>query len=156
VDEGVRAAVVQGTRDREEPAMLPHGKTIAHVLGMVASAVALTALFGFILVVTAIDDFPPTPVLQLGAEERTLGGESAQLPAVPEQSGTVAAPVSRSLPVAHRDTRRLRDRFTSQHAVTSSPVIVDPRQDRRVDLMDMAISIRWHRGTTSDLPPGSE
>ena len=156
MDEGVRAAVVQGTRDQEEPAIHPHGKTITHVLGMVASAVVLTALFGFIVVVAAIGDFPLTPVLQLGGDERTLRGRSTYSPAVPEHTGTVAAPGSRSLSVAHRGLWRPQDRFSSRHAVTSTPVIVDPRRDRRVDLIDMAISIRWHRGATSDLPPGSE
>ena len=136
--------------------MHPQGQTIANVLGMVASAVVLTALFGFTVVVSAIDHFPPTPALQLGGHEQTLSERTARSPAVPEHSGTMAAPGGRSLSVTHRDNRRPGARFSSQQAPTITPVSADPGYDRRADLMDMAISIRWHRGTTSDLPPGSE
>jgi hypothetical protein len=134
----------------------PQGQTIAHILAMVAAAVVLAALFGFIVVLTAIGEFPPPPVLQLGAGAQPLNGANARSAAVSEHSGTMAAPGSRSLPVTIHDQRRPRDRFSSQRATTITPVIADPSRDRRVDLMDMAISIRWHRGTTSDLPPGSD
>ena len=136
--------------------MHPQGQPIAHILAMVAAAVVLAALFGFIVVVTAIGAFPPPPMLQFGAGAQTLSGANARTAAVSAHSGTMAAPGSRSLSVAIHDQRRPRDWFSSQRATTNTPVIADPRRDRRVDLMDMAISIRWHRGTTSDLPPGSE
>ena len=131
-------------------------QTSTRTLEMDAAAIVLAALFGFIVVVTAIGAFPPPPVLQLGAGAQTLSGANAPTAAGSEHSGTIAAAGSRSLSVTIHDQRRPLDRFSSQQAATNSPVIADPRRDRRVDLMDMAISIRWHRGTTSDLPPGSE
>jgi hypothetical protein len=57
--------------------------------------------------------------------------------------------------VAIRDHGQLQDRFSARQAATVTPVGVDRSRDRRADLMDMAISIRWHRGAASDLPPGS-
>jgi hypothetical protein len=134
----------------------PQGQTIARNLEMDAAAVVLAALFGFIVIVTAIGAFPPPPVLQLGAGAQPLNGASARSAAVSEHSGTMAAAGSRSLSVAIHGQRRPRDWFSSQRATTTTPVIADPSRDRRVDLMDMAISIRWHRGATSDLPPGSD
>jgi hypothetical protein len=136
--------------------LYPQGQTLVHILAMVAAAVVLAALVGFIVVVTTVGEFPPTPMLQLGAGAQTFRGASSRSATVSEQFGTKAAPGSRSLSVAIHDDRRPRDRFSSQQATTITPVTADPRHDRRVDLMDMAISIRWHRGTTSDLPPGSE
>jgi hypothetical protein len=57
--------------------------------------------------------------------------------------------------IANRDQRQPQDGFAAQRAATISPV-VDRSRDRRADLMDMAIAIRWHRGARSDLPPGSD
>ena len=101
--------------------MHPQGQTIAHILAMVAAAVVLAALFGFIVVVTAIGAFPPLPVLQLGAGAQPLSGASSHSAAVSAHSGTMAAPGSRSLPVTIHDHRRPRDWFSSQQARRSPP-----------------------------------
>jgi len=50
------------------------------------------------------------------------------------------------------------ERFSAARAAPSATITsmtVDRSRDRRVDLIDMAISIRWHRGAAPDLPLGS-
>jgi hypothetical protein len=43
-----------------------------------------------------------------------------------------------------------------ERAAGTTAMLVDRSRDRRADLADMAIAIRWHRGTASGLPPGAD
>jgi hypothetical protein len=74
---------------------------------------------------------------------------------VPERIAESGLGVGTSKVVQHGD-RQLNRRFSGERAGPINPLLVDRSNDRRADLMDMATSLRWHRGTASGLPPGSD
>lgn len=157
VDEGVRSAVVQGTRDREEQAVHPEGQSIDRIVELARSVGLLIAMFGCVIALTVIADRPlaQVPVLGAGAQMLSEPSTRTRSSAVTHPAGTWTGPGRSSLSVAIRDHGQLQDRFSARQAATVTPVGVDRSRDRRADLMDMAISVRWHRGAASDLPPGS-
>jgi hypothetical protein len=59
-------------------------------------------------------------------------------------------------PMAPAGDHSAEERFSAVRAAPSAPLMVDRSRDRRADLMDMATSLRWHRGAPSGLPPGSD
>ena len=74
---------------------------------------------------------------------------------VPERFAESGLGVGTSPLVQHGDRQRNR-RSSGERATSINPLWVDRSNDRRADLMDMATSLRWHRGTASGLPPGSD
>ena len=66
-----------------------------------------------------------------------------------------SAPGLSARPMAPAGDHPPEERFSTARAVPSAPVIMDRSRDRRADLIDMAVSLRWHRGTPSELAPGS-
>jgi hypothetical protein len=125
--------------------------------------VVLTPSVGLLLVVvtcafllTGVPDRAVGQVPVIGVDALTLTETSALSPAVTDPAGIRMTPREPSRPVVHRDPRRPQDQFPVQHAATITPLHVDPSRDRRADLMEMAVAIRWHRGAASDLPPGSD
>jgi hypothetical protein len=115
----------------------------------------LLALCGCIIVLTELTDLPLRQMPLLGAGASTLAGPSTRSSAVTHLADTRRAPGRHSLAVAQRHHRRPPDRSRARQSATIAPVGLDRSFDLRVDLMDMAISIRWHRGAAADLPPGS-
>ncbi|MCD6057168.1 MAG: hypothetical protein K0Q89_698 [Thermomicrobiales bacterium] len=75
-------------------------------------------------------------------------------PATMARSSSVPGLIAR--PMAPRGDHPPEERFSAASAASRDPLMVDRSHDRRVDLMDMAMSLRWHRGTPSGLPPGSD
>ena len=75
-------------------------------------------------------------------------------PAVMARSTSAAGPSARA--IAPPGDHPPKERFSAARVARSEPLMVDRSRDRRADLMDMAISLRWHRGAPSGLPPGSE
>jgi hypothetical protein len=67
-----------------------------------------------------------------------------------------SVPVLSARPMAPAGDHPAEERFSAAHAAPSAPLMVDRSRDRRADLMDMATSLRWHRGAPSGLPPGSD
>jgi hypothetical protein len=74
----------------------------------------------------------------------------------PAMAPAAAAPGLIARPTAPGDDRLPEEPVTNLRAARREPLLVDRSRDRRADLMDMAISLRWHRGAPSGLPPGSE
>jgi hypothetical protein len=146
VDEGIRPAVVQRTRHREELAVHLQGRSIVHVVKLALSVGLLLAMFGCVIALTVVAERPLANVPILGTGTQVLRGPSAGIrpAAVTRPAGTWTPPGNHS-----------RDRSSAREATAVTPLSVDPSRDRRTDLIDMAISIRWHRGPESDLPPGS-
>jgi hypothetical protein len=110
-----------------------------------------------IIVLTGIVDRPlgTVPVLGAVTETHTQALTPHRSSAGNRPVGTLMAPSRRRLLVAIHDDDRPQHSFSAQQASTIDPVLVNRSRDRRADLLDMAISIRWHRGSASDLPPGS-
>ena len=67
-----------------------------------------------------------------------------------------SAPALDTRPMAPAGDHSAEERFSAARAALSALLIVDRSRDRRADLMDMATSLRWHRGAPSGLPPGSD
>jgi hypothetical protein len=157
-DGGVRPVVVHGARDREEPVVHPQPRLIARVVALFAYVGLLLAIFGCVVVLTGMVDRPlaPVPVLGAGAETLSEASTRARSSGGTHPAGTWTAPSRGSRPVGIRDHRRVPDQFSVRHAVTDTPMGLDPSFDLQADLMDMATSIRWHRSAASDLPPGSD
>ncbi len=149
--------VVHGAHDREEPVVHPQPQLIARV-ALVTSVGLLLANFGCGVVLTRMADRPlaQVPGLSAGGQTLTEASTRARSSGVTHPTGTWTAPGRRWFAVAMRDHRRVPDQFSVRHAVTDTPIGRDRSFDLRVDLMDMATSIRWHRSAASDLPPGSD
>ena len=135
--------------------MHPRQRRFGHVAERIAYVVLLLTLFGCVIALTGMANHsigqvpPPAAETQLPTEA-TLRSPEVTSPVSPRP-----APGRDSMAIANRDQRQPQDGFAAQRAATISPV-VDRSRDRRADLMDMAIAIRWHRGARSDLPPGSD
>ena len=135
--------------------MQPQPQPIDRVVVLAPSIALLLTMVGCLIALTGMSDLPVSQVPLPGVSTRTLTEPDARSPVVMQPVGTGTAPGKRSLSARNRDDLRGQDRFSDRQAVSITPVVVDRSRDRRVDLMDMAISIRWHRGPASDLPPGS-
>jgi hypothetical protein len=131
-------------------------QSIDRVLVLGPSVGLLLALFGCIMMLIEMAGLSPGQIPLPGTGGPPLTEPNAGLSAVAHPAETRKARGVRSLSVAHRGDRGPRDRLPDRHAATIDPVPVDPSRDRRADLQDMAIAIRWHRGAASDLPPGSD
>ena len=158
MDEGVQSAVVHGTRDREESAMHPQGQSAHRVAQLTPSVGLLLATAGCVIALTVIAVRPQAQGPVPGATAQMLSALSTRTrsPAVTMPAGSWTDPGGRSHAVSIRDHPRSHDRSSLRQSATITPVGIDRGSDRRADLMDMAISIRWHRGPASELPPGSD
>jgi hypothetical protein len=129
---------------------------IDRVVELGPSVFLLIILFGYITVLTGMTDLPHRQIPLFGVETPTLAEPSTRSPAVTHLADTRPAPGRDSPAVAHHYHLRRLDRFRARQATTIAPVGLDRSFDLRADLMDMARSLRWHRGAPSGLPPGSE
>jgi hypothetical protein len=129
---------------------------IDRVLVLAPAVGLLLALFGCIMMLIDIAGLSPGQIPLPGTGSPPPTEPNARLSAVAHPPETGKARGVRSLSVAHRGDREPRDRPPDRHVATIDPVPVDRSRDRRADLQDMAIAIRWHRGAASDLPPGSD
>jgi hypothetical protein len=134
----------------------PRPQPIDHVVVLTPSVGLLLVVVACAIVLTGVADRAVGQVPVIGVDALTLTETSAPSPAVIHSTGTRMTPGGPLRPAAHRDPSRRQDQFPVQHAATITPLQVDPSRDRRADLMEMAIAIRWHRGAASDLPPGSD
>ena len=137
--------------------MHPQGQSIDRLVELAQSVGLLIAMFGCVIALTVIADRPLAqgPVLGAGAQMLSEPSTRTRSSAVSHPAGTWTSPGRSSLSATIRDHGRLQDLFSAQQVATITPVGVDGSRDRRADLMEMAISVRWHRGAASDLPPGS-
>jgi hypothetical protein len=129
---------------------------IYRVLAWVSSVGLLLAIFGCIALLMGMTDMlmGRTPLLATETSTRTAAGARSSASSRPASAPD--APNGSSRATAHHGNRRPRDRASASGTTPLSPVLVDRGHDRRADLTDMAIAIRWHRGARSDLPPGSD
>jgi hypothetical protein len=133
----------------------PRQRSIDAVVERIAYVVLLLALIGCVIALTGMANRPLGQVPPPAAEAQLPTEATLLSPAVTRPAGPRPAPGRDSMSIANRDQRQPQDAFAAQRATTIPPV-VDRSRDRRADLMDMAIAIRWHRGARSDLPPGSD
>lgn len=133
-----------------QPSAADRGVTLALSVGL------LLAVFGFAMVLTGM-------AYRTAAGDFTPDGGSQIRSQAPVRSAVVGRPVgiwmapgSPLLAGQRGNRRRPQDQLYRRRAATPNPVLVDRQRDRRADLMDMAVSIRWHRGAASGLPPGSD
>jgi hypothetical protein len=129
---------------------------IDRVMALAPPVGVLFAIFSCVVALTAMADQPSGQDPRPSADARMLAEPTRRSLADIHLAGTSTAPGRRSLSIAMRDHRRSRDRFAARSAVAITPVGLDRSFDLRADLMDMAISMRWHRGPESNLPPGSD
>jgi hypothetical protein len=114
----------------------------------------LHVIYGCVIALTGMADRSLAPVSARGAGAQLLSEAGTLSPSATHPAGTWTAPGRASMSIANRDYGQPQDGVAAQRAATTLPV-VDRSRDRRADLMDMAAWIRWHRGATPDLPPGS-
>jgi hypothetical protein len=144
-----------GAPTREESPVHLRQRSFGHVVERIAYVVLLLALFGCVIALTGMANRPFGQVPPPAAEAQLTTEATLLSPEVTSPASPRPAPGRDSIAIANRDLRQPQDGFAALRAATIPP-IVDRSRDRRADLMDMAIAIRWHRGVRSDLPPGSD
>jgi hypothetical protein len=155
-DAGILPAVVFKTPYRREPLMDSEPLSINRVLILTPFVGFLLAMLGYIIVLTGMKGLPLSQIPALATGALTPNEPSTRALAVTHPPGRWAALGRPARSVADRDQRRAPVQFSAQGRATIDSGLVDRSRDRRADLMDMAVSIRWHRGPSSDLPPGAD
>jgi hypothetical protein len=136
--------------------MHPRQRRIDSVVERIAAyVVLLLALIGCVVALTGTANRLLVQVPPPAAEAQLPTEATLRFPNVTSPAGPRPGSGRDSMAIANRDHRQPQDRFAVLRTVAIPPV-VDRSRDRRADLMDMAIAIRWHRGAQSDLPPGSD
>jgi hypothetical protein len=131
---------------------MPRHQGFTNHLRLVIPSVGLAlSTLGLLLVVTGMAAFVPPP----GNRTHTVAEEGSQSSRITRLADSPVALSRRSAPNLKAGDRPLHEGLHIAPMAARDWLPVDRSRDRRADLMDMAISIRWHRGAGSDLPPGA-